>query len=217
MRKTTIEIDGEEVRAEEGETILEAARKAGFDIPTLCYDEELEPYGACRICSVEVEKGGIIRVVASCCYPVEKGLKVRTRTPKIERLRRTIIELAAVTAGEDVAAKMSELAYEYGADLSRFRSRVEVEPTKCILCGLCVRRCIVATGDGAIGFVGRGVNRVVAIFPEKSRLCSTCAYCRRICPTGRISPAYGPNPPFPYVDDVLAGRVHARANVISSE
>lgn len=209
MRKVTLEIDGEEVRAEEGETILEAARKAGFDIPTLCYDEELEPYGACRICSVEVEKGGRTRVVASCCYPVEEGLKVRTRTPRIERLRRTIIELAAVTAGEDVAAKMSELAYEYGADLSRFRSRVEVEPTKCILCGLCVRRCIVATCDGAIGFVGRGVNRVVAIFPEKSGLCSTCNYCSRICPTGRISPAYGPTPPFPYVDDILAGRVRA--------
>jgi len=206
MKKVALSIDGEEIRADEGSTLLEVARRAGIEIPTLCYDEGLEPYGACRICSVEVEKRGRTRVVASCCYPVEEGLKVRTRTPRIERIRRTIIELAAVATGGKVAADMSGLAAKIGADLSRFSSRIDVEPTKCILCGLCVHRCLEATWDGAIGFVGRGVNRVVAILPEMSWLCTICGYCNRICPTGRISPAYGPDPPFPHLEDIIAGR-----------
>lgn len=207
MVKTfTLKIDDKEVKAKEGMTILEAAEQAGVEIPTLCYHEGLEPYGACRICSVEIEKRGRSRTIAACCYPVEEGLKVRTRSPKIDKIRKTIIELAAVTAGENIAGKMRALASEYNADLSRFRSRVPVEPTKCILCGLCIRRCIEANWDSAIGFAGRGVNRRVVLFPEKAGLCSTCNYCYAVCPTGRISSAFGPDPPFPHVDDVLAGR-----------
>ncbi len=93
------------MRAREGMTVLQAAREAGIEIPTLCYHEEMEPYGACRVCVVEVERGGRSRTVAPCCYPAEEGLKVRTRTPKIDRVRKTILELAAVTAGEDVGGR----------------------------------------------------------------------------------------------------------------
>ena len=205
MRQTiTLTIDEKEVKAKEGMTILEAAKVLGVEIPTLCYHEGLELYGACRICSVEIEKRGRSRIVASCCYPVEEGVKVTTRSPKIDKLRKTIIELAAVAAGED-AGKLRELADEYNADLSRFNSRVQIEPTKCILCGLCVRRCVEANWDSAIGFIGRGTSRRVAIFPEKKGICSNCNYCYVVCPTGRIT-STGVDPPFPYIDDVLAGR-----------
>jgi len=207
MKKViTLQIDDKEVKAEEGITILEAAQHAGVEIPTLCYYEGLEPYGACRFCSVEIEKRGRAQVVASCCYSVEEGLKVKTRSPKIVKIRKTIIELAAVSAGEDVSSKMRALASEYNADLSRFRSKAPLSPTKCILCGLCVRRCIEANWDSAIGFIGRGIYRCIALFPEKAGLCLTCSYCRDVCPTGRTCSAFGPSPPFPRVDDVLAGR-----------
>ncbi|MFQ5821950.1 MAG: 2Fe-2S iron-sulfur cluster-binding protein [Candidatus Heimdallarchaeota archaeon] len=201
----TLQIDDKEVKAEEGITVLEAAKQAGVEIPTLCYLEGLEPYGACRICSVEIEKRGRTRVAAACCYPVEEGLKVRTRSPKIDKIRKTIIELAAITAGEDVAGKMRALTSEYNADLSRFKSKVSVEPTMCILCGICVRRCIEANWDSAIGFAGRGIYRRVVRFPEKAGICLICNYCSVVCPTGRI-PSTGPDPPFPFIDDVLAGR-----------
>ena len=205
VKTVTLEINDKEVKAKEGMTILEAAEQIGVEIPTLCYHEELEPYGACRICSVEIEKRGRSRIVAACCYPVEEDLKVTTRSSKIDKIRKTIIELVAVTAGEDVAGEMRALASEYNADLSRFRSRVPMEPTNCILCGLCVRRCVEANWDSAIGFIGRGVNRRLVLFPEKAGICSICNYCRSVCPTGRIT-STGPDPPFPYVDDVLAGR-----------
>lgn len=205
MKRTlTLKIDEKEVKAEEGMTILEAAKHLGVEIPTLCYHEGLEPYGACRICSVEIEKGGRSRIVAACCYPAEEGLKVITRSPKIDKIRKTTLELAAVSAGED-AGKLRALVDEYNADLSRFKSRVPMRPTKCILCGLCVRRCVEANWDSAIGFIGRGINRRVVIFPEKEGICSNCNYCYVVCPTGRIT-STAVDPHFAHVDDVLAGR-----------
>jgi len=206
MKIVSLKINSKDIKAEEGTTILEAAKLVGIEIPTLCHYEGLEPYGACRVCSVEIEKKGRSSIVAACCYPVEEGLRVITRSLRIDKLRKTIIELAAVMAGEDATGKIRSLASEYDADLSRFRSRVPMEPIKCILCGLCVRRCIEANWDSAIGFAGRGVNRRVVLFPEKAGICSTCNYCYVVCPTGRISSAYGPDPPFPFIDDVLAGR-----------
>jgi NADH dehydrogenase/NADH:ubiquinone oxidoreductase subunit G len=158
------------------------------------------------MCSVEIEEIGRKNVVAACCYPVDEGLKVISTSPKITRIRKTIIELAASISGEDIGGKMRALASEYNADISRFKSKVLAEPTKCILCGLCVRRCAEANWDSAIGFIGRGINRRVVLFPEKEGICSICNYCRDVCPTGRICSAFGPDPPFPRVDDALAGR-----------
>lgn len=206
MGRITLDIDGKDVSVEGGMTILEVAKKVGVEIPTLCHDEDLETCGVCRICSVEIERDGRASIVAACCYPAEDGLKVRTRTLKINKIRKTLIELAAITVGEDVMGDFGALANAYNADLHRFRSRVQVKPINCILCGLCIQRCIEANWDSAIGFVGRGVNRQVVLFPTKAGLCSVCNYCYAVCPTGRISRAYGPNPPFPHVDDILAGR-----------
>lgn len=198
-------IDDKEVKAEDGKTILEAAQHAGVEIPTLCWYEGIEPYGACRFCSVEIERKGRTQVVASCCYPAEEGLIVKTKTPKIANIRKTILELAATSAGEDVSSKMRAYASEYDADLSRFRSKGPANPTRCILCGLCVRRCSEASWEGAIGFVGRGVYRDIALLPGKSE-CLNCNYCRDVCPTGRACSTTGTRPPFPRVNDILAGR-----------
>jgi NADH dehydrogenase/NADH:ubiquinone oxidoreductase subunit G len=203
--EVTLEIDGGFVKAKEGMTILEAAKLAGIEIPTLCHHEGMEPYGACRICVVEIERHGRVRTVASCCYPVEDGLRVRTRTPKINRIRKNILELAAITSGADVGGNVNGLAYAYNADLSRFSSTTSVKPTNCILCGLCVRRCEESQWDNAIDFVGRGTTRCVAFIPGKEGACGTCSSCYGLCPTGRVS-SVGPDPPFPLVSDILAGR-----------
>jgi len=201
----TLRIDNREVKVEEGANILQAADLAGIDIPTLCHDEGLEPYGACRICVVEVDTKHGHNMVTSCCYPASEGLSVRTRSPRIDKVRKMVLELAAASAGEDVG-RLEALANEYGADLSRFRGKVATKPTKCILCGLCVRRCTEATGNSAIGFISRGTSRRIVLYPEMEKACSNCSYCRTVCPTGRIT-SVGVYPRFPYIDDVLSGRV----------
>ncbi|MBE0633820.1 (2Fe-2S)-binding protein [Candidatus Bathyarchaeota archaeon] len=200
-----LEIDGNSVKAKEGLTILEVARQAGIDIPTLCYNEETEHLGGCRMCTVEVDRRGRKKTVAACSYPIEEGIKVTTRSQKIDKIRKTILELAAVGSGPDVASDMSALSREYKADLRRFSSRLQLEATKCILCGLCVSRCKEATYDGVIGFVGRGVNRKIAQFPELSQACASCNYCYSVCPTGRIT-STGAVPRFPLINELLSGR-----------
>jgi NADH dehydrogenase/NADH:ubiquinone oxidoreductase subunit G len=185
---TTLQIDGKEIKAKEGITVLEAAEEAGLEIPTLCYHEKLKPYGACRICSVEVEKKGRVRIVASCGYPVEEGLIVRTRSPRIDRIRKTLIELVApsIMVDGDVVGRIKKLAKEYGANIHRFESRFKGKATRCILCGQCVRYCDEVVGEHAIGFVGRGIERRAVFFPEKAKACLTCQACFDLCPTGKI-------------------------------
>ncbi|NQT55239.1 MAG: (2Fe-2S)-binding protein, partial [Desulfobacteraceae bacterium] len=93
MSEIILQIDGKEVKATEGMTVLEAAQSADIFIPTLCHHEKLEPYGGCRICTVEVEVRGWTRLVVSCVYPVADNLVVRTRSEKIDRIRKMILEL----------------------------------------------------------------------------------------------------------------------------
>lgn len=185
----TLEIDKKQVKAKEGVTVLQAAKEAGIEIPTLCYHEELKPYGACRICSVEVGRRGRARIVAACGYKVEEGLVVRTRSPRVDRIRRVIIELIAPTVmvGEGVTGEIKKLANEYGADIHRFESRFRATPPKCILCGICVRYCDEVVGAHAIGFVGRGVDRRVVFFPEEAKACITCRACADLCPVSEIA------------------------------
>jgi len=206
----TLQIDGKEVKATKGMTVLESAREAGIEIPTLCYHEKLEPYGVCRICSVEVEKKGKTRIVASCGFPVEQGLVVRTRSPRIDKIRKVIIELVAPTTMVDgeVAGEIKKIGNEYGADIHRFESRFRAKPTRCILCGRCVRYCDEVIGEHAIGFMGRGIDRRAAFFPEKARACLTCQACFNLCPTGKI-PSETDFVVFDgfSVDDYLAGEL----------
>ncbi|MGQ9825447.1 MAG: 2Fe-2S iron-sulfur cluster-binding protein, partial [Desulfotomaculales bacterium] len=178
MSELTIQIDGQKVAAREGMTVLEAARSAGLTIPTLCHHEKLAPYGACRLCTVEIESRGRTRLVAACLYPVEKELVVRTRTEKVDRIRKVILELLLAHAPD--APELQALAKEYGADRDRF----EKEPSFCLLCGLCVRYCAEVKKKHAIGFVNRGTGREISFIPEiASRECWDCKECFPLCPT----------------------------------
>jgi bidirectional [NiFe] hydrogenase diaphorase subunit len=129
MSEVALQIDGRVVKSQRGATVLEAARSAGISIPTLCYHEKLEPYGGCRLCTVEVEARGSTRLVAACLYPVEQDLTVRTRSKKIDKIRKLILEL--LLAHAPMSEELRRLAAEYGADQDRF----EKEPNFCILSG----------------------------------------------------------------------------------
>ena len=114
MSEINLKIDGKDVTAEAGMTVLEAARKAGIDIPTLCHHEKLEAYGGCRLCMVEVESRGWTSHVVSCTYPVAKGIEVRTRSEKVDKIRRVLIEELMAHAPD--SPELLRLGYEYGAD-----------------------------------------------------------------------------------------------------
>lgn len=185
MSEINLQIDGVAVTAREEMTVLEAAREAGISIPTLCHHEKLEPYGACRLCIVELESRGRSRLVVSCLFPVEEGLVVKTRSEKIDRIRKTILELLLSHAPD--AFDLQELAQEYNADKYRF----EKEPSFCIHCGLCVRYCAEIKKKDAIGFVNRGTMREISFVPEiAAKECWDCKECFPLCPTEALQAAY---------------------------
>jgi bidirectional [NiFe] hydrogenase diaphorase subunit len=185
MSDILLQIDGKEVSAQEGMTLLEAAQGAGIYIPTICHHEKLEPYGGCRLCIVEVEKRGRTSLVVSCVYPVEKGISVTTRSDKIDRIRKTILELQLAHAPD--AFELQDLAKEYGADKNRF----EKEASFCIHCGLCVRYCAEVKQKHAVGFVDRGTRKEISFIPEiAAKECWDCKECFPLCPTEALQAAY---------------------------
>jgi bidirectional [NiFe] hydrogenase diaphorase subunit len=185
MSEILLQIDGKEVGAKEGMTLLEAAQGAGISIPTLCHHEKLEPYGGCRLCIVEVEDRGRTKLVVSCVYPVENGLVINTRSEKIDRIRKTILELFLAHAPD--AFELQDLAKEYGADKDRF----EKEASFCIHCGLCVRYCAEVKGKYAVGFVDRGTRKEISFIPEiAAKECWDCKECFPLCPTEALQAAY---------------------------
>jgi len=185
MSEVLLQMDGREVKAKAGMTLLEAARGAGISIPTLCYHEKLEPFGACRLCIVEIESRGWTRLVVSCVYPVERNLVVRTRSAKVDRIRKMILELQMAHAPD--ALELQALAKEYGADKNRF----EKEPSFCIHCGLCVRYCAEVKKKFAVGFIDRGIRKEISFIPEiASRECWNCKECFPLCPTAALQAAY---------------------------
>jgi bidirectional [NiFe] hydrogenase diaphorase subunit len=185
MSEILLQIDGKEVKAKEGMTILEAAQSAGIYIPTLCHHEKLEPYGACRICTVEIDARGRTSLVAACLYPVEPDLVVRTRSEKVDKTRKILLEQFLAHAPD--APALQDLAQEYGADKDRF----EKESSFCILCGLCVRYCAEVKKKNAIGFVDRGARREISFIPGiASKECWNCKECFPLCPTSYLQAAY---------------------------
>jgi bidirectional [NiFe] hydrogenase diaphorase subunit len=185
MSEILVQIDGKEVKAKEGMTILDAAREAGVSIPTLCHHEKLESYGACRICTVEAELGGRTGFVAACVRPVEKGHVIRTRTDKVNKIRRVLLEELLAHAPDSV--ELWNMAQEYGADKNRF----EKEASFCVLCGLCVRYCAEIKKKDAIGFVDRGARRAINFIPElAAKECWNCKECFPLCPTSALQAAY---------------------------
>jgi NADH dehydrogenase/NADH:ubiquinone oxidoreductase subunit G len=185
MSEILLQIDGREVKATDSMTILDAARSVGITIPTLCSHEKLESYGACRICVVEVETFDRTRLVAACVFPAEKNMKVTTRSARVARIRRLLLEEMLAHAPD--SAELKKLSEEYGADRDRF----EKEPSFCILCGLCVRYCAEIKKKDAIGFVDRGAKREINFIAEiASRECWNCKECFPLCPTSALQAAY---------------------------
>jgi bidirectional [NiFe] hydrogenase diaphorase subunit len=185
MTEIRMEIDGKEVTAREGMTVLEVAREAGIDIPTLCHHEALEPFGGCRLCLVEVEVRGWSRLVVSCVYLAAADLIVRTRTDKIDHIRKILLELLLAHAPD--SPPLQELAAEYGADKDRF----EKEASFCIHCGLCVRYCAEVKKLDAIGFIERGVKKEISFLPDiAAKECNSCKECFPLCPTSYLQAAF---------------------------
>jgi bidirectional [NiFe] hydrogenase diaphorase subunit len=177
----TFRMNGLEVSAEEGWTILEAAKFYGLEIPTLCYYEGLSPYGGCRMCVVEIGEGEKSKLVSSCTYPVEPGLVVRTDTKRVISARKMMIELMiSVAPGSKV---LQDLASQFGVTQVRFEPRHE----ECILCGRCVRICAEQMDARAIGFQQRGYKKKISTpFDIRSEVCRLCGACMYVCPACQL-------------------------------
>ena len=176
MANVNLEIDGHKIEAAEGTTVLEAARSIGIKIPTLCDESRLEPYGGCRMCVVDIEtKWGRKRLVASCVYPVEEGLCVQTKTEKVIRIRKMIIEL--------LWPAWQAYAEEYGVTSSRFKTGL----SDCTLCGLCLRYCSEVKKANKIYFKGRGIDRRPALVEGAELSCRACGECFTLCGSGWIA------------------------------
>ena len=181
-------IDGIKTQVFEGTTVLEAAKQMGIVIPTLCSYEGLSPYGACRICIVEVVKDNRSALEASCALPVEQGQVVLTSSESVRKARKIIMELLLSSCPN--SKTLQDMAANMGVNQVRFR----IKDRECILCGLCVRFCKEQMQSGGIGFVGHGTSRQVAtafgVTPEECRSCGGCEWicpvCERACTAGNL-------------------------------
>ena len=174
----TLFIDDRPVEIETGRTVLDAARKLGVWIPTLCHHDALEPQGACRLCLVEVEIGDRRRLMASCAFPATEGLRVYTETEMVVENRKVVAELLLARCSEN--QEVRQLCADMGVTDTPFRKKSEA----CVLCGHCVRMCNERMGVGAINFIGRGGSRKVGTpYGERSEICMTCGACESVCPT----------------------------------
>ncbi|MFC1611910.1 2Fe-2S iron-sulfur cluster-binding protein [Myxococcota bacterium] len=183
MSEIYLQIDGKRVKAKEGMTVLEAAQSAGISIPTLCHHEKLAPFGACRMCIVEV--GDSKKLVVSCVSSVQANSVLTTRSEKIDRFRKTLLELQLARAPH--SPQLQDLAREYGADPNHF----EKEASFCIHCGLCVRYCAEVKKKNAVGFIDRGIRKEIIFIPEiASKECNDCKECFPLCPTSYLQAAF---------------------------
>lgn len=173
-----ITINGKRMDVAQGETILEVARRAGIDIPTLCHHDALESVGACRLCVVEISRNGRKDIVTSCQFPVEEGLEVFTESERVREQRQTILSLLLARCPSVPVVR--ELSARYGETVSY---KTFNQDEKCILCYLCTRTCA-AVGPEAISAVGRGKAKEIAPpFHGAAEACVGCGSCHRVCPT----------------------------------
>ena len=199
-------INGRQVELDGEKNVLSVIRKAGIDLPTLCYDPDLSPYGACRMCLVENERGGMI---AACAEVPYDGLSVKTNTKKLMKHRKLMLELLLGSHCRDCLScrrsekcQLQELAVRYGVDAIRFQYDkgprivdetghiIEIDRIKCILCGSCIRTCAERQNVGALDFVERGSHMYVSTAFDKplgETYCTGCGQCSVSCPTGAIT------------------------------
>jgi NADH dehydrogenase/NADH:ubiquinone oxidoreductase subunit G len=199
----TLIIDGQGVTAEPGQTLLEVARENGKDIPTICFHEATTANALCRICVVEVE--GMRVLQPACIVLAAKDMKVLTRSEKVDRARKTILEMLASTMDLSEAADIQAMMREYGVDVNRFpdaeRRELPViddnpmyirDYSKCLLCWRCVQVCADdAQYTYAINFEGRGYETQIGTFFDKAipeTTCVLCGQCVGVCPTGALKP-----------------------------
>jgi formate dehydrogenase alpha subunit len=207
----TLIIDGKKIEAPKGTTVLEAAQSAGVYIPTLCYDPDLKPYGACRLCVVEIDK--MRGLPTSCTTVATDGMVVHTETPIVNRTRRITMELImanhhgdCLTCAKNQQCELQKIARYLGIEqehFDRMRKSKEVLPidnshpaftrdlNKCILCAKCVRACHEIAGVGAIDLAFRGNSARVSTFGDKpilKSICESCGECVERCPTGALIP-----------------------------
>lgn len=181
----TLTINGLEVSVEKGTTLLEAAQFLGFPIPTLCYMEGLTPYGACRLCVVEIGHEPNSKLVSACTHPAQEGMHVRTTSNRVLRARKMILELLLATCPQSKV--IQDLAAAHEIREQRFLQEHE----DCILCGLCVRMCEEQMVAKAIGFRGRGQDRSIGTpFDIQSDVCRTCGGCIYVCPACTLRCTY---------------------------
>lgn len=180
----TVTIDGVKVKVKKDMTILDAARKAGIWIPTLCYNPSVSATATCRLCMVELDRGDWKQLVTACNYPVRKDIVVSVSSERAVRARRGIMELLLARAPE--SEQLKEIAKRMGVGGTPYPTVTESQ-RNCILCGLCTSVCEEVIGRAAIGFAGRGVDRTVAApFRQASEDCIACGACAVVCPVGTI-------------------------------
>lgn len=199
----TLTVDGQDISVEQGKTLLEAARENGKDIPTICFHEATTANALCRICVVEVE--GMRLLQPACIVKAGENMKVQTRNERVDRARRTILEMLASTMDLSEAADIQAMMNEYDVDANRFpdaeRREIPVKDdnpmyvrdySKCLLCWRCVQVCAEdAQYTYAINFEGRGYETQIGTFFDRSipeTTCVLCGQCVGVCPTGALKP-----------------------------
>jgi NADH dehydrogenase/NADH:ubiquinone oxidoreductase subunit G len=196
-------IDGREISTDDGATLLDAAVEAGIDIPVICWHEATTSNGLCRICVVEVEGQRLLQ--PACIVKAAEGMKVQTRSERVVRARRTILEMLASSVDLSDAPEILEMIKEYGARPERFpeakRREAEVKDdnpmyisdyVKCVLCWRCVQVCAEdAQYTFAINFSGRGHDTQIGTFFDRTMPATTCVFCGQcvgVCPSGALKP-----------------------------
>jgi len=198
----TLSINNQKVEVEEGINLLTAIESLGIKVPTLCYHKALIPYGACRLCVVEVQAPGKDTVLqASCSYPVIEGINVFTDTERIFKARKIVAELLLARCPDSVRIK--SIAEEYGIKEPRIKKKNE----DCILCNLCVNICEYRMGRSAVCFTGRGSRRKQETpFSKYNEVCWICGACNFICPVGKKVQSYtSDRQPIPIEDSFNIG------------
>ena len=198
----TLTIDGQTSTVPGGTTIHQAANSLGLDVPTICFHEHTTSNALCRVCVVEVEGQRLLQ--PGCIVPAAEGMKVRTRSERVDRSRRTILEMLGSAVDLSDAPEIQEMALEYHADFERFGGEKRERPviddnpmfirdySKCILCWRCVQVCAEdAQYAFAINFEGRGFETSIGTFYDRPLPQTTCVFCGQcvgVCPTGALKP-----------------------------